>query len=57
LHCETALWLLHDLDRDDDEPLAEQAFIGSETYFPAVAQSVGLGPARSKMPFVSTGID
>jgi len=36
--------------------LAEQAFKG-ETYFPAVAQPVGFGSARSIMPFVSMGID
>jgi hypothetical protein len=33
------------------------AFIGRETYFPAVAQPVGFGPARSKMLYLSMGVD
>ena len=37
--------------------VADRAFVEAKSHFPAVAQTVGFGLKRSKMPFVSTGID
>jgi hypothetical protein len=41
----------------NDAPLAEQAFLGGETHFLAVAQTVAFCLASSKMLYLSMGVD
>jgi hypothetical protein len=38
-------------------PLAQQAFVGGKTPFSVVAQTVGFDPGKSKMLYLSMGID